>query len=1588
MAKFFRFTIVFLLLFLVPASATQKQTLIKNISGAPRVQMIHSSVSSIEFNVTISVYQKLTTTMDSQLFDLLRIEKFSGKNDVGQPDVPLMGKMILLPNASPVSVTIQGGNYIELDDIFIAPVSPPAQEKQGALSKWIDKEIYQKSAFFPDRLAWTEPVRIMRGYRLTTLWISPIQFNPVEKKARIYYDFRVTVNFENPNPMHYPPHLKSPVFSSLLKKAVSNWTIEQNFTSPESRSVEFFTGCDYLIVTHSRFATAAHSLAAWKRMCGLSAKVVDTDEIGGDAEDLRNFIQNAYEHWDPAPTYVVFLGDAEFVPTNYYTKHSSDDNGTIGTDLYYTTVDGSDYFPDIISGRIPVDEPIEAYSFVQRLIQYEKNPTSEPSFYQNIVVASYFQDDDDTDTPNYNERDGYEDRRFVLTSEEMRDFLLSEGYQVQRIYSAKPAVDPQFYNNGSYANGERLPQELLRSKGFAWDGDARDISNAIERGCFLVSHRDHGSRSGWGDPAYKVGDVGSLENGDKLPVVMSINCNTGWYDNETDDDVTGTSTTAESFVEAWIRNLRGGAVGVFGSTRVSYSGYNDALAKGILDAIWPDFFSDDPAEVKTASLGEALNYGKLVMASEYSANKARLVEFEEFHYFGDPAMRIWTHMPETMQVVHTDSLFFNQTKLSVTSSVGGASISLVQGNHLLATGETNEAGQVELSFSPISSDAPITLVVRKENFRPYIADLTIGQPETGAIVLTSVEMEDENGNGEINIGEQIRWIFSVKNSSQISAQDIKLALASEDSLISIQQQNCTIPALDAGETVSMDSLIFSIRTECPAAYLVAMQLLIIQASDTLIYPLNFTVKAGSPGISVSPILLAENLPPGDSLSAELIVQNDGFSPGNFTIKDVARQKIAVGDTSRQLWLATNSGCGNVFYARKDENILQFSYFMDVDSATDISYFIYEGKHLTGNYFLKWHKSDHLESRGRGFHGTGLINLQLQSGSYYYFGASWADRGTKICRAEKFPPVSYPFGTLVTGTVNVGSMTPEDTVRQSYAKIFTFVQQLDFGTSSWIEIPVTEKMLLPQENFSFPLQIKTPLTDTLLQTNLIVAAEGADKDSLIIPVAITTSNATEIALNFAGVKDDENQDGEIDPGETATLSVVIKNLSDQPLTDVSLTVSSTDTLIEFIQQSKIIANVDSYEQKLVDAFSVAVSNRAATGHVFELLITAEYDNGKIKQLPFSLSVGADVPEITIAPDTVIVTADTFLQVIEEKVSISNTGYGAFPFQVINPIFREYSIGSIGNQSGLAVSNGCGNVYFFIENTKLQKVVMSFEVSSGGRIYFFVYESQSNRGEFKRIHYSSADVSETGKVSVESKRMDLSLKKNHFYYIGASWQGEMKMLRLQQVAPVAFQTFQVEGGAFAPASVPPHDSVVINTVTPLILAQRVMLGQGTWLQTETASEILYPGETTDIPIQFFANESDTSLTTNILIKSLDPQFSSKVVPVRFHVNATATHVDERLPGKISRFALRQNYPNPFNPSTIIKFELPFSSFVEIKVYNTLGQQIKTLTARKFASGIYSVTWDGTNSGGINVASGIYLVRFKAKNVSLCRKIILLR
>ncbi len=103
---------------------------------------------------------------------------------------------------------------------------------------------------------------------------------------------------------------------------------------------------------------------------------------------------------------------------------------------------------------------------------------------------------------------------------------------------------------------------------------------------------------------------------------------------------------------------------------------------------------------------------------------------------------------------------------------------------------------------------------------------------------------------------------------------------------------------------------------------------------------------------------------------------------------------------------------------------------------------------------------------------------------------------------------------------------------------------------------------------------------------------------------------------------------------------------------------------------------------------------------------------------------------------------------------------------------------------------------------------------------------------------------------------------------------------------------------------------------------------------------------------------------------------------------TDVDDDKTELPVSFHLSQNYPNPFNPSTEIRFSLPKRSAIRLTVFNLLGQVVSTLADGAYSAGEYRVRWNGQDTSGEPVASGIYFYRLDAGEFTQTRKMVLLK
>lgn len=106
------------------------------------------------------------------------------------------------------------------------------------------------------------------------------------------------------------------------------------------------------------------------------------------------------------------------------------------------------------------------------------------------------------------------------------------------------------------------------------------------------------------------------------------------------------------------------------------------------------------------------------------------------------------------------------------------------------------------------------------------------------------------------------------------------------------------------------------------------------------------------------------------------------------------------------------------------------------------------------------------------------------------------------------------------------------------------------------------------------------------------------------------------------------------------------------------------------------------------------------------------------------------------------------------------------------------------------------------------------------------------------------------------------------------------------------------------------------------------------------------------------------------------------------STSSHEEEITPSPLTKTFLGFNYPNPFNPTTTISFSIPEESNIELSIYNIKGQKVRTLVNEILPAGEHSAIWNGKDSNGKLVGSGIYFYKLQTDSYTETKKMILLK
>ena len=496
--------------------------------------ILKSEPESYQYSIVLDdiSYEFNPLTIEDNSYTEILVEDQGLTQNIGQAQLPVFRYYLQLPLGSNPEVAInqQTWTSTSLADEQLPDLVLPTQYSQIKNEPQKDfcfnVSYYSSDSFHPAHWMTISEIGFIRGRRCALLEITPVRYKPVTGEIDLLQSCQLEITVDDVDFSKTNTELQrynSNGFSQLSETLLIN---NHDFTL-ETRNKN---GEGYLIITPDSYYSQLIPFIQWKQDQGFLVTTINTSSIpnANTTTGIALVIQDAYDNWTMPPVYVLLIGDVDDIPTFFGTTGYPGPADAV--DLYYVTVNGTDYFPDMFIGRLSVSNTTELEAIVNKTIYYEKGQFSNESWVKN---ASFLAGND----------------HHVVT-EGTHNFVIS-----------------------TYLNSRGFISDKLYEDAYGATSD--DVRDAINDGRGLVVFSGHGNAYYWGDgPAFYQTDVENLLNVNNYPVVFSHACDTGQFN------------YGECFAETWIRQDQKGAVAFIAASESTLWPEDDILERRIFEGWW------------------------------------------------------------------------------------------------------------------------------------------------------------------------------------------------------------------------------------------------------------------------------------------------------------------------------------------------------------------------------------------------------------------------------------------------------------------------------------------------------------------------------------------------------------------------------------------------------------------------------------------------------------------------------------------------------------------------------------------------------------------------------------------------------------------------------------------------------------------------------------------------------------------------------------------------------------------------------------------------------------------------------------------
>ncbi len=855
-STFFQFTKLFLFLFLshffLPVTVFAGEIRVNN--GKTEVRITANSYQSLSFSASLSAIQYRNVNTKLGPFNEIFVQGYGYSNTVGDPKLPIFHKLIEVPLNANFSIQITNEKYQEFDlssfglNDRIIPAQAPLSKNITDPSQVpfvLNAITYQMNQWLGSPLVKITPVGILRSLNLAQLDISPVWYNPVTGKLRVYEQLDVTVLFTNADvlsTLQLKRQTYSPYFSNLFAGIVNYKEMPDSLITNAPVT--------YVIISAPDFQSALQPFITWKKKKGFNVIVGYTSNpaVGTTTTSIKNYLQGLYNS-PPAsyqkPSFVLFVGDVAQIPAWMTNSHPSD--------MYYCDYTG-DNLPEVFYGRFSAQTVAQLQPYIDKTLEYEQYTMPSDAFLGEVSMIAGA---DPTNGPLYgNGQINYGTNNYFNTAHN----ILSHTY-----------LQPEPVG-GNYTQNIH-----------------QDVSNGVA----FSNYTAHGSEAGWADPSFLISDIAPLQNNHKYCLMVGNCCKTSNF---------GTTCFAEEITRA----ANKGALGYIGCSDYSYwdedywwaCGFKSVSTNppynsqhlGAYDATFHDH-GESPSKW-FVTMGQMVSAGQL--AVQESSSGIKLYYWETYCLMGDPSLSIYYSVPPAIVATYPQTLLVGETNLTVTTEPYAYVALAVHDTTLLDARCADSSGVVILAFSPLPSPDSLSIVVTKQNRKPHIGFIQV-IPATGPYVMLSTYTVNDslggNNDHKPDYAESVFLNVSVKNIGVLMASNVMGTLSTIDTNITITSGSFNFGSIAAGETVTgMNAFGLTVKNNVADQHNVFCQLTLTDGTNTWNSTLLLTLNA--PILNIGSVTVLDPAPggngdgildPGESATLKILTTNNGHAASSNTI---------------------------------------------------------------------------------------------------------------------------------------------------------------------------------------------------------------------------------------------------------------------------------------------------------------------------------------------------------------------------------------------------------------------------------------------------------------------------------------------------------------------------------------------------------------------------------------------------------------------------------------------------------------------------------------------------------------------------------